>query len=54
MTRDDLRLGSVLKDLNGCEHVVIRFEGPFIVTSYGSGENWLVESHLKYETLVQY
>lgn len=54
MTREALRIGSKLKDMNGQEHTVIRFEGPFIVTTYGSGENWLVESHLKHEILVQY
>lgn len=54
MTREALRIGSVLKDLNGNEHTVIRFENSFIVTSYGKGENWLVDTHLKYETLVKY
>ena len=54
MTIHDLRVGSILRDLNGHEHTVIGFEGLFVVTTYGSGENWLVESQLKYETLVQY
>ena len=54
LTRNDLRVGSILKDLNGAEHTVIKFEGIFIVTTYGNGENWLVPSHLQYETLVQY
>lgn len=54
MTIHDLRVGSILRDLNGYEHTVIRFEGLFIVTTYGAGENWLVESQLEYETLVQY
>lgn len=54
MTQKDLRIGSILKDLNGEEHTVVRFEGIFTVTSYGKGENWLVDSHLKSETLVKY
>lgn len=54
MTANNLRIGSVLRDLNGAEHTVIRFDGIFIVTTYGRGENWLVPSHLEYETLVKY
>lgn len=54
LTRNNLRVGSVLKDLNGAEHMVKRFEGIFIITTYGRGENWLVPSHLKYEELVKY
>lgn len=54
MTANDLRIGSILKDLNGYEHKVIRFDGIFIITTYGKGENWLVPSHLKYEKLVKY
>lgn len=54
MTQKDLRIGSILMDLNGEKHTVIRFEGIFTVTSYGKGENWLVDSHLKHETLVKY
>lgn len=55
MSKNDLRIGSVLKDLNGKEHTVLRFEGCFIITTYGNkGENWLVDEHLKYETLVKY
>lgn len=54
LTRNDLRVGSVLKDLNGAEHTVKRFEGIFIITTYGKGENWLVPSHLQYEELVRY
>ena len=50
----DLRVGSVLKDLNGTEHTVKRFEGIFIITTYGNGENWLVSSHLQCEELVRY
>lgn len=54
LSRDDLRIGSILMDLNDSEHTVIRFEGIFIVTTYGRGENWLVPSHLKWERLVKY
>ena len=54
MTKNDLRIGSVLRDLNGKEHTVIRFDGIFTITTYGKGENWLVDSHLKSETLVKY
>lgn len=54
LTKDDLRIGSVLRDLNGAEHTVIRFEDIFIVTTYGRGENWLVPSHLQYEELARY
>ena len=54
MTQKDLRVGSVLRDLAGQEHTVIRFEGIFTVTTYGNGECWLVNSHLKHETLVKY
>lgn len=54
MTANDLRIGSVLRDLNGAEHKVIRFDGIFIITTYGRGENWLVPSHLEHETLVKY
>lgn len=54
MTRKDLRIGSTLEDLNGCRHTVVRFEGIFTITTYGNGENWLVDSHLKYEKLVKY
>ena len=54
LTKDNLRIGSVLRDLNGAEHTVIRFDGIFIVTTYGRGENWLVPSHLQYEELVKY
>ena len=51
--KEDLRIGSVMRDLNGNEHTVIRFEEGFIVSTYGKGENWLVPSHLQYETLVR-
>ena len=54
LTRNDLRVVSVLKDLNGAEHRVKRFEGIFIITTYGNGENWLVPSHLCYEELVKF
>ena len=54
LTHKDLRIGSVLEDLNGNQHTVIRFDGIFTVTAYGRGENWLVDSHLKYEKLVSY
>lgn len=55
MTQKDLRIGSVLEDLNGSKHTVIRFEGIFTVTTYsGKGEVWLVDSHLKHEKLVKY
>lgn len=54
MTKNDLRIGSVLEDMNGKQHKVIRFDGIFIVTTYGRGENWLVESHLKNEKLIEY
>ena len=54
LKRNDLRVGSVLKDLNGAEHTVKRFEGIFIITTYGNGDNWLVPSHLQYEELVKY
>lgn len=54
MTRNDLRIGTVLKDLNGNLHTVIRFDGIFIITTYGKGENWMVPSHLKYEQIVKY
>ena len=50
----DLRIGSILKDLNGAEHTVKRFDGIFIITSYGRGENWLVPGRLQYEELVRY
>ena len=33
LTRNDLRVGSVLKDLNGAEHTVKRFDGIFIITT---------------------
>ena len=54
LKKEDLRIGSVLRDLNGFEHTVIRFEGIFIISTYGNGENWLVPSHLQYEELVKY
>lgn len=54
MTRNDLRIGTVLKDLDGNFHTVIRFDGIFIITTYGKGENWMVPSHLKYEQIVKY
>ena len=54
MTQKDLRIGSVLEDLNGEQHTVIRFDGIFTVTTYGDGENWMVDSHLAYEKLVKY
>ena len=54
MTHKDLRIGSILEDLNGCQHTVIRFDGIFTITTYGRGENWLVDSHLKWEKLVKY
>ena len=54
MTQKDLRIGSILEDLNGNQHKVIRFEGIFTVSTYGRGENWLVDSHLKSEKLVKY
>ena len=54
MTREDLKIGSILEDLNGNKHTVIRFDGIFIITTYGNGENWLVNEHLKYEKLVKY
>lgn len=53
VTRKNLRVGSVLEDMNGERHTVIRL-GDFIVTTYGNGENWLVDSHLKYESLIKY
>lgn len=54
LNKNGLRVGSVLRDLNGSEHTVIRIEDVFIITTYGNGENWLAESHLEYETLVKY
>lgn len=54
LTKNDLRIGSVLKDLNGAELTVIRFEGIFIIATYGRGEAWMVDSHLKYKKLVKY
>lgn len=54
VTRKNLRVGSVLEDMNGERHTVIRFEGIFTVTTYGNGENWLVDSHLRHETLIKY
>ena len=54
VTRKNLRVGSVLEDLNGERHTVIRLDDYFIVTTYGKGENWLVDSHLKYESLIKY
>lgn len=54
LTQKDLRIGSVLEDLNGYQHTVIRFDGIFTITTYGRGENWLVDSHLKWEKLIKY
>ena len=54
MTKNDLRLGSILKDINGVELTVIRFEEIFTIATYGNGEVWLVDSHLKHYTLVEY
>ena len=54
MTQKDLRIGSILEDQNGERHIVIRFEGIFTVTTYGKGENWLVDSHLEHEKLIKY
>ena len=54
VTRKNLRVGSVLEDMNGKRHTVIRLDDYFIVTTYGKGENWLVDSHLKYESLIKY
>ena len=54
VTRKNLRVGSVLEDMNGERHTVIRFDGIFTVTTYGNGENWLVDSHLKDEKLIKY
>lgn len=54
VTRKNLRVGSVLEDMNGERHTVIRFDENFIVTTYGKGENWLVDSHLRHETLIKY
>lgn len=54
ITQKDLRIGSILEDQNGERHTVIRFEGIFTVTTYGNGENWLVDSHLEHETLIKY
>ena len=54
VTRKNLRVGSVLEDLNGERHTVIRLDDYFIVTTYGKGEIWLVDSHLKYESLIKY
>lgn len=49
-----LRVGSVLKDINGNKHTVIRIEGMWIITTYGRGENWLLPSHLKWERVIKY
>lgn len=54
MTQKDLRIGSVLEDMNGCRHTVIRFDGIFTVTTYGRGENWMVDEHLKWQKLIKY
>lgn len=54
LTPKDIRIGSVLEDMNGNQHTVIRFQDIFIITTYGKGENWLVPSHLKWEKLVKY
>ena len=54
MTQKDLRIGSILEDLNGQRHTVIRFDSIFTVTTYGKGENWLVDSHLKHEKLIKF
>lgn len=57
ITQKDLRVGSVLEDVNGYRHTVKRFNGIFTITKYnedGCGELWLVDSHLQYEKLIQY
>lgn len=54
LKQENLRIGSILEDVNGERHTVIRFEGIFTVTTYGNGENWLVDSHLKDEKLIKY
>ena len=43
VTRKNLRVGSVLEDLNGERHTVIRLDDYFIVTTYGKGEMRLDE-----------
>lgn len=54
-SKRDVRVGSILRDLNGELHTVLRFEGGvFIVTTYGRGETYLVETHLRSEELVRY
>lgn len=54
ITRKDLRIGSIIEDLNGKHLTVIRFEGIFTVATYGRGEDWLVDSHLAGYKLVKY
>lgn len=54
MTQKDLRIGSILEDLNGNRHTVIRFEGLFTITTYGKGELWLVDTHLEHHKLIKY
>lgn len=54
MTKNDLRIGSIIKDLNEKDLTVIRFESIFTIATYGKGEVWLVDSHLKHYEIVKY
>lgn len=52
-----VRKGSIIQDLNGCNLTVDRFEGIFAVAKYdpnGTGEVWLVPTHLKGYKLIKF
>lgn len=57
MTKKDIRIGSVLRDLNGEDLTVVKFDGAWTIAKYdvnGAGEIWLVDSHLEGYELVTY
>jgi hypothetical protein len=54
MTKDNLRVGSILRDLNGNLLTVIKLQGDWTIATYGRGEVWLVDSHLEHYELVEY
>ena len=54
LKREDLRIGSLLEDMNGERHTVIGFYKIFVITTYGKGENWLLPFNLATERLIKY
>lgn len=51
---NQVRVGSILKDLNGDMYTVVSWDGPLIKMQYDNGKSdHIVESGVRYHTLVR-